>query len=147
MQQLRMGRHSEMVGGDQIGALAAIRGVTDVEGRLWGYFYDASSGPATPSMPSDRRSCPSWRGAGGRGCSGRAAPGRAPLFLSRYTGDMVKLRSPGPLPPTALVSSDLVLLNERFPRLLQLPEGVWTDLALSIRNPLEIATIVEKRRG
>ncbi|MEZ5768739.1 MAG: ABC transporter permease [Paracoccaceae bacterium] len=38
-----------------------------------------------------------------------------------------------------------MLLNEPdFRAFFNLPEGVWTDLAPSIRNPLEIATIVEK---
>ncbi|MEZ5768738.1 MAG: hypothetical protein R3D80_14555 [Paracoccaceae bacterium] len=126
MQQLRMGRH-EMIGGDQIDALAAIRGVTDVEGRLWGYFYDASSGANyTFQVPSDPAPCPvlarCWWA---RGCSGRAATWEgAPLFLSRYTGDMVKFEvartftadSAGLLRPRAAERA-------RFPRLLQPARG------------------------
>ena len=53
VQQLRMGRH-EMIDSAPIAELAAIRGVTGVEGRLWGYFYDASSGANyTFQVPGD----------------------------------------------------------------------------------------------
>lgn len=149
VQQLRMGRH-EMIDGAGIDEIAAIRGVTSVEGRLWGYFYDAASGANyTFQVPNDPALVP---GPGavlvGEGVqrARRATWEGAPLFLSRHTGDMVKFevaRTFGTA--SALVSSDLVLLNEAdFRAFFNLPEGVWTDLAVSIRNPREIATIIEK---
>jgi len=149
VQRLRMGRH-EMIDGARIDAIAAIRGVASVEGRLWGYFYDATSGANyTFQVPHDPALVPA-PGAVlvGEGVqrARRATWENAPLFLSRYTGDMVKFevaRTFGA--ESALVSSDLVLLNEAdFRSFFNLPEGVWTDLAVSIRNPLEIATIIEK---
>ena len=149
VQQLRMGRH-EMIGSAPIAELAAIRGVTGVEGRLWGYFYDASSGANyTFQVPGDSALIPGpgevLVGEGVQRARGATWEG-APLFLSRYTGDMVKFevaRTFGA--DSALVSSDLVLLNEAdFRAFFTLPEGVWTDLAVRIRNPLEIPTIIEK---
>ena len=149
VQHLRMGRH-EMTDGAQIAGIAAIRGVTAVEGRLWGYFYDAASGANyTFQVPDDPALLPGpgevLVGEGVQRARGATWEG-APLFLSRYTGDMVKFEVVRTFSSdSALVSSDLVLLNEAdFRAFFKLPEGVWTDLAVSIRNPLEIPTIMEK---
>ncbi len=149
VQHLSMGRH-EMIDGAEIAKLEAIRGVATVRGRLWGYFYDATSGANyTFQVPLDPTLVP---GPGevlvGEGVqrARRATWDAAPLFLSRFTGDMVKFevaRTFGA--ESALVSSDLVLLNEAdFRAFFDLPVGVWTDLAVTIRNPREIATIIEK---
>jgi ABC-type lipoprotein release transport system permease subunit len=44
-----------------------------------------------------------------------------------------------------LVSTDLVLVTEGdFRRLLGVPEGTFTDLALRVRNPREVRTVAEK---
>jgi ABC-type lipoprotein release transport system permease subunit len=46
---------------------------------------------------------------------------------------------------SALVSTDLILIGEDdFRAFFELPPGVYTDIAVSIRNPREIDTIVEK---
>jgi len=149
VQHLRMGRH-EMIDGAEIAKIDGIRGVTSVTGRLWGYFYDATSGANyTFQVPSDPELMP---GPGavlvGEGVqrARRATWEGAPLFLSRFTGDMVKFevaRTFGA--ESALVSSDLVLLNEAdFRAFFELPDNVWTDLGVAIRNPREISTIIEK---
>ncbi|PIE06688.1 MAG: ABC transporter permease [Rhodobacterales bacterium] len=149
VQQLNMGRH-EMISGAHIAEIAAIRGVSSVEGRLWGYFYDATSGANyTFQVPLD----PGLRPGPGEALVGEGVQRArhttwegAPLFLSRWTGDMVKFEIKQSFGrDSALVSSDLVLLNEAdFRAFFNLPENVWTDLAVSIRNPREIDTIIAK---
>ncbi|MCB1337275.1 MAG: ABC transporter permease [Maritimibacter sp.] len=149
VQHVKMGRH-EMIDGAEITKIAGLRGVSSVEGRLWGYFYDATSGANyTFQVPSDPALVP---GPGeaivGEGVqrARRATWEGAPLFLSRFTGDMVKFEVARTLgAESALVSSDLVLLNEAdFRAFFDLPDGVWTDLAVSIRNPREIDTVIDK---
>lgn len=149
VQHVKMGRH-EMIDGAEIAKIAGLRGVSSVEGRLWGYFYDATSGANyTFQVPSDPALVP---GPGeaivGEGVqrARRATWEGAPLFLSRFTGDMVKFEVARTLgAESALVSSDLVLLNEAdFRAFFDLPDGVWTDLAVSIRNPREIDTVIDK---
>lgn len=149
VQHLRMGRH-EMIDGAAIATLAALRGVGAVTGRLWGYFYDASSGANyTFQVPADPDLVPApgevLVGEGVQRARGATWDG-APLFLSRFTGDMVKFEVARTFSAdSALVSSDLVLLNEAdFRAFFGLPDNVWTDLAVSIRNPREIDTIIEK---
>ncbi|GKY89549.1 ABC transporter permease [Sinisalibacter aestuarii] len=149
VQELRMGRH-EMIGADAIGALAGIRGVTRVTGRLWGYFYDSVNGANyTMMVPDD----PALAPGPGEAVIGEGIPrarglawDTAPLFLSRHSGDLQKFEVTGRLPTgSALVSSDLILLDEAdFRAFFDLPEGIYTDIAVSIRNSREIDTIVTK---
>ena len=149
VQRMVMGRH-EMIAGDAIEQLAGIRGVMEAHGRLWGYFYDASSGANyTFQVPGD----PALAPGPGRVVLGEAVPRArgldwdgAPLFLSRRSGDLVKFEVARVLPSdSALVSADLVLLNEAdFRNFFELPEGVYTDIAVTIRNSREIDTIMAK---
>jgi ABC-type lipoprotein release transport system permease subunit len=68
------------------------------------------------------------------------------LFLLNPQGRLFKLRVEAVFPSESeLVSADLVVLSEAdFRAFHNLPEGVFTDLALGVRNPREITKIVEK---
>lgn len=149
VQRMVMGRH-EMIDGAAVEKLASIRGVKGAHGRLWGYFYDASSGANYTFMVPDD---PALMPAPGEVVLGEAVPRArgiewdgAPLFLSRRSGDLVKFEVARVLSTdSALVSADLVLLNEAdFRAFFELPEGVYTDIAVTIRNSREIDTIVAK---
>lgn len=149
VQQLVMGRH-EMIGGEAVEQLAGIRGVMQAKGRLWGYFYDASSGANYTFMVPDD---PTMMPGAGEAIVGEAVPrargldwAGAPLFLSRRSGDLVKFDVVNVLPSdSALVSADLVLLNDAdFRAFFELPPGVYTDIAVTIRNAREIDTIMAK---
>ncbi|HHS94886.1 MAG TPA: ABC transporter permease [Rhodobacterales bacterium] len=149
VQRMVMGRH-EMIDGAAVEKLASIRGVRGAHGRLWGYFYDASSGANyTFMVPDDPALIPGP----GEVVLGEAVPRArgiewegAPLFLSRRSGDLVKFEVARVLSSdSALVSADLVLLNEAdFRTFFELAEGVYTDIAVTIRNSREIDTIVAK---
>ncbi|SMH33809.1 ABC transporter permease [Maritimibacter sp. HL-12] len=149
VQNLAMGRH-DMIKGDVIDDLAAIRGVTRVEGRLWGYFYDSVNGANyTLMVPLD----PDRVLAPGEAMIGEGVPRvrgmfweTAPLFLSRYSGDLVRFDVVERISSeSALVSTDLILLNEAdFRDFFGLPGGVYTDIAVTVRNSREIETIMSK---
>jgi ABC-type lipoprotein release transport system permease subunit len=68
------------------------------------------------------------------------------LSLRGAGGSAFTLRVAGLLPAGAeLVSTDLVLLNEAdFRAFFGLPPGVYTDLALEVRNPREVRKLAEK---
>ncbi|OIP86608.1 MAG: ABC transporter permease [Rhodobacterales bacterium CG2_30_65_12] len=149
VQRMVMGRH-EMIEADAVAALAPIRGVMRAKGRLWGYFYDASSGANyTFMVPDDPALVPGP----GEAIIGEAVPrargldwAGAPLFLSRRSGDLVKFAVAKVLSAdSALVSADLVLMNEAdFRDFFEIGPDVFTDIAVTIRNPREIGTIIAK---
>ncbi len=149
VQNLVMGRH-DMISAEIIEELEAIRGVGGVTGRLWGYFYDRVNGANyTLMVPLDPKMVPP----AGQALFGEALPrtrglgwDTAPLFLSRYPGDLFRLDPAGRLShESALVSADLILLGEEdFRAFFDLPPAVYTDIAVSIRNSREIDTIVAK---
>jgi len=149
VQRLTLGRQ-DLIPETTIDTLRAIRGVQAVKGRLWGYYYDRISGANyTVMVPDDPGLTPAPRhvivGEGVPRARGLNWEG-APLFFSRKVGDLQRFdveRNLGAA--SALVSADLVLMNEAdFRSFFTLPAGMFTDLAVSIRNEREIGTIVEK---
>ena len=149
VQNLVMGRH-DMIRGEEAAKLRGIRGVTRVEPRLWGYFYDSINGANyTFMVPTDPEMIPPDRHVSiGEGIvrTRDMEWEKAPLFISRRVGEAVGFHVHERLSSdSALVSSDLVLINEAgFRDFFGLPDGVYTDIAVSIRNPREIETIMTK---
>lgn len=149
VQRLTLGRQ-DLIAETTIDTLRAIRGVQAVKGRLWGYYYDRISGANyTVMVPDDPALMPAPHhvivGEGVPRARGLNWEG-APLFFSRKVGDLQRFdveRNLGSA--SALVSADLVLMTEEdFRSFFALPAGMFTDLAVSIRNAREIGTIVEK---
>ena len=151
VQKLRMGRH-DLISGRNIARLSRIRGVQRAEGRLWGYFYDGGTGANFTLMVPLRSAAPDMRPRPGEVMVGE---GVARVKNLKEGGYLFMLSSAGHLSKlkvkkiftrqSALLSSDLVLLNERdFRAFYQLPRKLYTDIVLTIRNPREIAKITEK---
>ena len=144
VQKMVAGRHDLVpVGyGEKI---AAIRGVTAVRPRLWGYYYDQVLGANYTLMASD--DLPPGTADIGNGVARttriaegdfipiRAVPGATTLFQVRKV-----------LPyASELASSDLILLSEGDLRaLFDFPRGFATDLAVTVGNPAERATVAAK---
>ncbi|WP_372840397.1 ABC transporter permease [Phaeovulum sp.] len=149
VQQLVMGRH-EMISGSEIEKLAGIRGVASVKGRLWGYFYDSVNGANYTFMVPDDESYALQPGeailGGGIGEARDFTWDTAPLFVTSLAGKMVKFNVRETFADdSALLTADLVLISEAdFRSFFNLPPDVWTDIGVTIRNELEIATIVGK---
>ena len=127
--------------------IAAIRGVSAVRPRLWGYYYDAVEGANYTLIASD---------------DPQPGPGTADIgsgvarTMRVAEGDFIPIRA-GTGAPTLfqvrkvlpyaseLATSDLILLSEGDLRaLFDFPRGFATDLALTVGNPAERATVAAK---
>lgn len=123
-----------------------VRGVMKVRDRLWGYYYDsvflANYTIMVPEQPPEPGNIVIGSGIShmrrafeGDTISFTGADGKARTFTIA-----------GVLPEeTRLVSADLILMAEADYRdLSTAPEGLATDLVLTVRNPKELRTIAEK---
>jgi len=146
VQRMAAGRH-ELVPGRYLAALRGIRGVSEVRGRLWGYYFDSvMSANYTLMVPGGAAP---GRGeiAVGHGISrSRFATAGDLLSLRRYDGEPMVLRISDVLEAgSELVSSDLILISERdFRELFGMAEGMFTDIVLTVRNAKEVATVAGK---
>jgi ABC-type lipoprotein release transport system permease subunit len=127
--------------------IAAIRGVEDVQPRLWGYYFDAVVGANYTLM----------------------AGGEPPLAANKITigtgvartrylsvGDTMAFRSSSGLPvlldvekilpyKSELVAADLVIMSTKdFRSMFDYPADRATDLAVTVGNRKEIGTIAGK---
>jgi len=146
VQRMVAGRHDPMPL-RQVEAIRAIRGVESVQPRLWGYYYDPVYGGNLTVMATDDKTLAIdavWIGQG------------VARNLRVKEGDLISLRGYKGLPTlftvekvlseeSELVSSDLVLMSpQAASSLLNLPEGLATDLAIQAGNPRELPTIAAK---
>ncbi len=146
VQRMAAGRH-ELIPGRYLDAIRGIRGVSDVHGRLWGYYFDpVMSANYTLMVPQDF-SLGEGNIAAGHGISrSRFAYAGDMLSFRRYDGEPMVLTISEVLSPASeLVSSDLILISERdFRRLFGMAEGMFTDIVLTVRNAKEVATVAGK---
>ncbi len=147
VQRMVLGRHDLSPAGD-LAAARAVRGVRSAEGRLWGYFYDTLAGTTVTIMvppPGDTPPPGSTRLGPGIARRKLLRPGSR-LVLVSPSGRTLSATVETVLPETsALVGDDLVLVSEvDFRAFFQLPDGVFTDLALAVKNPSEIDTVTLK---
>ncbi len=146
LQRLVAGRH-DLIPPGYIDRVGRIRGVQKKEGRLWGYYYDAvvkanytfmvpnAGGVEKGEIvvgPALERS----RGlAAGNGISFRSYSGKLHTFI---VADVLPQAS-------ELVSADLVLMHEEdFRAFFDYPSGHFTDIALTVANPLEVRNVALK---
>ena len=146
VQRLVAGRQ-DLVPAAYLERLAALRGVASARGRLWGYWFDpAVAANYTLMVPLDR---PPPRGQVQVGPTlaqlWRLAVGDV-LSLRDHNGRAYPLTVQGILPAaSALLSADLVLVNEEdFRAFFGVPQGLYTDLTLEVRNPREVGKVAEK---
>ncbi len=146
VQQLMAGRH-DLIKTDNIERIAAIRGVTAVVPRQWGYYFDPVFGanytvmvdPALANEP------------------GVAIIGQGIARNQRISeGDIFTLRDPQSLPllltvnkvlpyESELLASDMILISSPdFTELFGAPADAATDLAVTVANPREMITIAGK---
>ncbi|MCU0767678.1 MAG: FtsX-like permease family protein [Gammaproteobacteria bacterium] len=146
LQRLVAGRH-DLLPASHLERIGSVRGVQKKEGRLWGYFYDpATRANYTLMVPHDRTI------AGGEVVIGAGIARTRGLAR----GDFYTLRGQDGQPQTLrvadvlgsgseLVSSDLMLVSEDFfRRFFGIAPGLYTDVALTVRNPNEVRKIAEK---
>ncbi len=150
VQRLVMGRH-DLVPAGYLETLRRFRGVQEAEGRLWGYLFDpacdANYTLMVPSARDEEHALEAGETIIGQGVAkARGVAIGESLLLRSPAGEFLKLDIKDVFfSASEIVSADLVLVEESdFRRFFRLPEGVFTDLALRVRNPREINTIIEK---
>jgi len=146
VQRMLAGRY-DTINADYAEAIRAIRGVGKVEPRLWGYYFNRAVGAtftvlgfadfahAADEIVAGPAAARAWT---------NLQDGR---YLFRTAkGDSLGFKPVGVLPEESrLVSADLILMSETaFRRVFGVPEGTYTDLAVSVRNPQELQTVTEK---
>jgi ABC-type lipoprotein release transport system permease subunit len=152
LQRLVAGRH-DLIPPGYIERIGQIRGVQNIEGRLWGYYYDAvvkanytfmvpnKGVPGSELSPARGEiivgpALERARGlSAGNGISFRAYSGKLQTFIVSAV-----------LPQASeLVSADLILMHsEDFRAFFAYPAGHYTDITLTVANPQEVLNVALK---
>lgn len=146
VQRVVAGRH-DLLPESWVGQVAGIRGVAGARGRLWGYYYDPISRANYTVMVPERF----WGAKGqlvvGPGVSRAREVGPGDKFpLRAADGSYLTLVVREVMPSESeLVSADLLLVGEEdFRTLFGVAPGVFTDVAVSVRNAKEVQTVAGK---
>jgi cell division protein FtsX len=146
VQRMVAGRH-DLISARYLDVLKGIRGVQSAEGRLWGYLFDpAAAANYTLMVPTNPPIEPGKVVIGDGVVRARSADPGDLMSFRAYDGALVQFRVDKTISrDSALVSADLFLVAEEdFRRLFGINPGQFTDLAVSVRNPREVAKIAEK---
>ena len=146
VQRLVAGRH-DYIPRSYSETIGKIRGVQSVKARLWGYYFDPTSEANYTLMVNEELNGRPGSIVIGNGVArSLLAEENGTIPFKAYDGSYVFLTIKAILPSDSeLVSSDLVLISEEdFKRLFNLPAEYATDLVLKVRNPKEYGTIATK---
>jgi ABC-type lipoprotein release transport system permease subunit len=146
VQKLMAGRHDliPLAYGEKI---RKIRGVQEVKGRLWGYYYDQTARANYTLLATQGYNLGDGEVAIGAGLASMHGLSRGMrLSFRSHEGQPVDFTIKGIFgPESALVSADLVLMSEAgLRRVFGFPADTATDLVVSVRNQKEIPTIAAK---
>ncbi|ACV37228.1 FtsX-like permease family protein [Accumulibacter sp.] len=146
LQRMVAGRH-DLIPPGYLERIGRIRGVQHKEGRLWGYYYDpVVKANYTFMVPGNQDIAAGTLlvGAGMARARGLAV-GNLISFRS-YSGKLFSFTIARILPhDSELVSADLVLISEAdFRSFFAIAPGYFTDIALSVANPLEVRNVAAK---
>jgi len=146
LQRMQAGRHA-LVPADYLEKIGRVRGVTRMQGRLWGYFYDPAVKSNYTMMVDPERQLGTTEVIIGAGIARTRQVGIGDYITFRsYDGNTYSFQVKNILDQESeLVSADLVLMSEQVYRTtFGVPKGYFTDLVLAVRNPREVAKIAQK---
>lgn len=127
--------------------IARIRGVTAVQPRLWGYYYDALNGANYTIMTSDDPAAAAEHASIGSGVAkvrNLAVGDLLPLISYDKSPLMLEISSVFPS-GSDLIAADLIVISPAdFHHLFNFPDGQATDLAVTVRNAKELPTVAAK---
>ncbi len=163
IQRMSAGRH-ELVPVKLSNYIAAIPGVSSVEPRYWGYYYDtlakanytvvSAAGHVSQNNRMLRGRLPEKNDTGvaaiGRGVAkARFVDLDSKIVLLSSSGDPVEFRVVGIFESESeLLTSDLIVISEPdIIKLFSMPAGMATDLAVSVANETEAPVIAAKIRA
>ena len=146
LQRMVAGRHDLIPPGyrERIGR---VRGVQQIEPRLWGYYYDPVVKANYTFLVDPKRPRSAGKIAVGSGLARfRGVQAGNVLSFRSYSGKLFTFTVDEVLPPESeLISADLVLLGEAdFRAFFDYPDGHYTDIALSVANPQEVRNVATK---
>jgi lipoprotein-releasing system permease protein len=144
VQRIVAGRH-DLIPLSYAPKISKIRGVTDVQGRLWGYYYDPLVQANYTLMVTEDAKEQNILVGHDLAQVRRLVKGSRMIFQT-YDGRPLSLRINGILAPeTGLMAADLILIGETdFRRLFGIAGEHATDLTLKVANRQEIPTIATK---
>ncbi|MCL6622550.1 MAG: ABC transporter permease [Syntrophobacterales bacterium] len=146
VQKLTLGRH-DLIPADYTHRIREIRGVGQVTGRLWGYYYDPQVRANYTVLAPQGVEVPERTVLVGAGIARvRHLTRGATLTFQGYDGKPYSFQVRGVLSPESeLLSADLILMSAAdLRRLFGLPEGLYTDLTVAVANPREVSTVAAK---
>jgi ABC-type lipoprotein release transport system permease subunit len=146
VQKMVAGRH-DLIPTSYGTKITAIRGVREVQPRLWGYYYDPSIGANyTLLVPGNQPPAPRAVSIGSGIARIRRLTDGDMMALRAYNRATLLFQVEGILPAeTELATADLILMGEDdFRALFDFPRGVATDLAVTVANPKELTTVARK---
>jgi lipoprotein-releasing system permease protein len=127
--------------------IANITGVSSVETRLWGYYYDSRVGANYTIMAPAQAHLDKNSMIIGEGISRTRQLSKGSYMRFRtYDGKFIDLEVKTLMPSESeLVSSDLILVSEEvFRRLFGISKDFATDLTLQVKNPREVSVVASK---
>lgn len=146
VQRMVAGRH-EPIPLNRMAAIGAIRGVSSVEPRLWGYYYDADLGANYTLQAADDPALASGRLSLGSGIARLRKLSKGDAFsLWGYDGQPRTFRVDSVFSSASdLLTADLVLTNAAdFRELFSFPADRATDLSVKVRNLREVPTVAAR---
>lgn len=148
VQRLVAGRH-DLIPEKYKNEIGKITAVQSVKGRLWGYYFEPATGANYTMVVSDRsaeRVGSIVIGAGVGRTLGVGKEDTIPFksvdgtYFTLEVADVLRHES-------ELITSDLIELSEHdFRSLFAVPQGVFTDLTVHVRNPNELNVVADKIR-
>jgi hypothetical protein len=146
VQRLAAGR-PELIPESYLERIRGIPGVVEARPRLWGYYFDPTSGANyTLVVPVESAPADGTIRVGEGVARARLAVAGDTIEFRARDGAIVTYEVGGLLSPaSSLESSDLIVISEAdFRRLFGIPAGQVTDLALRVANSRELSTIAVK---
>ncbi len=145
VQRLVAGRHA-LIPADYIEKMGRLRGVTSKKARLWGYFYNPVVKANYTVMAPDHLVLTTTEVIIGAGIARTIGLDIGDYFTLRANNDTFSFQVKDILDKhSELVSTDLVLISQKAFRVITgIPEGQFTDIVLSVRNPREVRKVAEK---
>lgn len=146
LQRMVAGRH-DLIPPGYLERIGRIRGVQQKEGRLWGYYYDpVVKANYTFMVPGNQDIAAGTLLVGAGMARARGLAVGNLISFRAYSGKLFSFTIARILPhDSELVSADLVLISEAdFRSFFAIAPGYFTDIALSVANPLEVRNVAAK---
>jgi ABC-type lipoprotein release transport system permease subunit len=146
LQRLVAGRH-DLIAPGTIERIGALRGVQEIRGRLWGYYYDSVvKANYTFMVPADGSIEKGTIVVGPALARERGLDQNTGISFRSYSGALHSFVVAAVLPQASeLASADLILIHEDdFRAFFSYPAGHYTDIALSVANPKEVRNVATK---